>query len=263
MGGGRARPSARPRAARAPSLQARARLPRRSILFAAPVAVRRRKEPKSKYTADRKIPGAFEGETVTRRRFMTLHRERRRRRRRRGVRPARARLRASAPRCSTGRPSAGRPSARLDDFPDDTYVPKVITVTTGIGEVGKTTVYMRTRNDKIDNRRTRPATTSSSIAISTRCMHLGCPVRYVEAVPALHLPVPRRRLRLQGMVAGGPPVRPLDRFYTRVRDGRVEVGPRYSVNSRAQALHSYRDPAQDLDGIGQYLYPSPLLHSRS
>ena len=31
-----------------------------------------RKEPLSKYTADRNIPGAFEGETVTRRRFMTL-----------------------------------------------------------------------------------------------------------------------------------------------------------------------------------------------
>ncbi|MSW96716.1 MAG: (2Fe-2S)-binding protein, partial [Actinobacteria bacterium] len=29
------------------------------------------KPPKSKYTADRNIPGAFEGETVTRRRFMT------------------------------------------------------------------------------------------------------------------------------------------------------------------------------------------------
>ena len=31
-----------------------------------------RKEPKSKYTADRLMPGAFEGETVTRRRFMAL-----------------------------------------------------------------------------------------------------------------------------------------------------------------------------------------------
>ena len=31
-----------------------------------------RKDPKSKYTADRNIPGAFEGETVTRRRLMTL-----------------------------------------------------------------------------------------------------------------------------------------------------------------------------------------------
>src|SRR5437764_370668 len=30
-----------------------------------------RRETKSKYTADRQLPGAFEGETVTRRRFMT------------------------------------------------------------------------------------------------------------------------------------------------------------------------------------------------
>jgi len=30
-----------------------------------------RRQTKSKYTADRGIPGAFEGETVTRRRFMT------------------------------------------------------------------------------------------------------------------------------------------------------------------------------------------------
>ncbi len=30
------------------------------------------KQPNSKYTADRNIPGAFEGETVTRRRLMTL-----------------------------------------------------------------------------------------------------------------------------------------------------------------------------------------------
>ena len=30
-----------------------------------------RRQTKSKYTADRMIPGAFEGETVTRRRFMT------------------------------------------------------------------------------------------------------------------------------------------------------------------------------------------------
>src|SRR5438067_7856800 len=31
----------------------------------------RRSRYKSKYTADRRIPGAFEGETITRRRFMT------------------------------------------------------------------------------------------------------------------------------------------------------------------------------------------------
>jgi menaquinol-cytochrome c reductase iron-sulfur subunit len=53
---------------------------------------------------------------------------------------------------------------------------------------------------------------------------------------------------------GGPPIRPLDRFYTRVHNGLVEVGPRYSVNFE---LHQFspRDPGQPLNGIGQYLYP--------
>mgnify|MGYP003299277186 CR=1 FL=1 len=49
-------------------------------------------------------------------------------------------------------------------------------------------------------------------------------------------------------------MRPLDRFYTRLHDGFVQIGPRYSVNSE---LHRFspRDPAEPLDGIGQYLYP--------
>jgi len=60
---------------------------------------------------------------------------------------------------------------------------------------------------------------------------------------------------LLGVPVGGPPVRPLDRFYTRVVGSTVQVGPRYSVNS---ALHRFspRDPGEPIDGIGQYLYPS-------
>ena len=40
-----------------------------------------------------------------------------------------------------------------------------------------------------------------------------------------------------------------------MRNGLVEVGPRYSVNSELKRFPDYRDPAQPLDGIGQYLYP--------
>ena len=50
-------------------------------------------------------------------------------------------------------------------------------------------------------------------------------------------------------------MRPLDRFYTRVRDGQLEIGPRYSVNGEFTRFPSYRDPGQDLDGIGQFMYP--------
>ena len=67
MGGGRARGRAR----RAAERQLRPELTR-SVGIVRAVVASARKEPKSKYTADRGMPGAFEGETVTRRRFMTL-----------------------------------------------------------------------------------------------------------------------------------------------------------------------------------------------
>ena len=51
-----------------------------------------------------------------------------------------------------------------------------------------------------------------------------------------------------------PPVRPLDRFVTRVRNGQVQLGPRYSVNSQLEAFAAH-DPGQPLDGLWQYLYP--------
>ncbi len=59
----------------------------------------------------------------------------------------------------------------------------------------------------------------------------------------------------RGEVAGGPPVRPLDRFFTLEHDGYIYVGPRYSVNSQLDVF-SPRDPGEPLDGVGQYLYTS-------
>jgi menaquinol-cytochrome c reductase iron-sulfur subunit len=144
---------------------------------------------------------------------------------------------------------------KLTDFPNDSYIPKVVTMTTGIGEVGKTTVYMRARNDDIDQPPNPPDYDEQVVALSTRCMHLGCPVRYVQASERFICPCHGGVYDFQGKVVGGPPVRPLDRFYTRVRNGIVEVGPRYSVNSELKRFDYYRDPAQPLDGIGQYLYP--------
>ena len=47
-------------------------------------------------------------------------------------------------------------------------------------------------------------------------MHLGCPVRYVEAAQRFICPCHGGVYDFRGMVAGGPPVRPLDRFFTRL-----------------------------------------------
>jgi Rieske Fe-S protein len=212
---------------------------------------RKRKEPKPKYTAERNIPGAFEGETVTRRRFMTgsVHTA--------GAVAAGAftlpALGFALGPVFQGHAPHWEDVGATTDFPLDTYVPKVVTLTPGVGEVGKTTVYMRRRNPSVD---TEPADQYNHyIAISTRCMHVGCPVRYVAPAQRFVCPCHGGVYDFRGIRTGGPPVRPLDRFYTRVQGDRVQLGPRYSNNSE---LHRFspRDPGEPLDGIGQYLYPS-------
>ena len=213
-----------------------------------------RKQPQSKYTADRNMPGAFEGETVTRRRLMNLTAQ--------GAGAvAVAAFALPALGFAAGSALFDRPPATWtpvgapDDFSPDVYVPRVIATQAGIGQVGRTTAYVRARNDDIDAPPNPPGIEEDFVALSTRCMHLGCPVRYVQASQRFICPCHGGVYDFQGLVVGGPPVRPLDRFYTRVRNGMVEVGPRYSVNTELKRFDSYRDPAQPLDGIGQYLYP--------
>jgi menaquinol-cytochrome c reductase iron-sulfur subunit len=210
-----------------------------------------RRTTKSKYTADRQIPGAFDGETVTRRRFMT------------GTANVAGVVAVSAfllPALGFAvGPMFEEHKARWqvvgvpDDFTMDTYVPKVIDIVDGIGQAGKSGAYIRKRNPKVDK---EPADQYNHyVAISSRCMHVGCPVRYVQAAERFICPCHGGVYGFTGQVDGGPPVRPLDRFYTRVRNGQVELGPRFSVNRELKRF-SPRDPGEPLDGIGQYLYPS-------
>jgi Rieske Fe-S protein len=210
-----------------------------------------RRQTKSKYTTDRGIPGAFEGETVTRRRFMV------------GSAHTAGAVAASAfllPALGFAlgpvfeeRKQGWHDVGAIDEFPQDAYIPKVITTSAGIGETGKTTVYVRKRDPAKDKEKADQY--NQYIAISTRCMHLGCPVRYVEAAQRFICPCHGGVYDFTGKVDGGPPVRPLDRFYTRVVNGRLQVGPRFSVNQELRRF-SPRDPGEPLDGVGQYLYPS-------
>jgi menaquinol-cytochrome c reductase iron-sulfur subunit len=219
----------------------------------------RRTPPQSKYTSDRLIPGAFEGETVTRRRAMSLAVHA-------GGGIAVAAFTLPALGFAVGSALFERPPVTWeavgapDEFPDDTYIPRVVTTVQGIGEVGKTTVYIRAFNPEIDGEKDPNIPFADEqggdfVALSTRCMHLGCPVRFVAASERFICPCHGGVYDFTGKVSGGPPVRPLDHFYVRVRSGQLEVGPRYSVNSEFNRFPSYRDPAQSLDGVGQYIYP--------
>jgi menaquinol-cytochrome c reductase iron-sulfur subunit len=219
----------------------------------ADLADRHQEGRKSKYTADRRMPGAFEGETVTRRRFMSavVHSS--------GAVAAAAftlpALGFAIGPIFSREPFNWQPIGTPSDFTETTYVTKVIQIVQGVGEVGDSIAYVRTRDPAID---TEPEDQYNHwVALSSRCMHLGCPVRFVAAAERFICPCHGGVYDFRGMVAGGPPVRPLDRFYTRLNKstGLIEIGPRYSVNSE---LHRFspRDPAQPLDGIGQYLYPA-------
>jgi hypothetical protein len=87
-------------------------------------------------------------------------------------------------------------------------------------------------------------------------MHLGCPVRYVQAAQRFICPCHGGVYGPLGEVTGGPPVRPLDRFYTKVQNGRVMVGARFSLDSHFRRFPHPRDPSNHLDGLWKYLYPA-------
>ena len=175
----------------------------------------RHTERKSKYTVDRQMPGAFEGETVTRRNFMNLTAQ--------GagiIAVASFTLPALgfafAP-VFTREPVMWQPIGPPSMFPGNTYTTAVITIDPDIGQAGKTIAYVRKRDPAID---TEPEDQYNHfVALSSRCMHLGCPVRYVDAAERFICPCHGGVYNFRGIPVGGPPVRPLDRFYTRVENG--------------------------------------------
>ena len=135
-----------------------------------------------------------------------------------------------------------------DDFIPETYRQAVITIVEGTGDSGKSTVYIRRGSPDLGE------SPDEFIAISTRCAHLGCPVRFVEAAGNFICPCHGGVYDFEGGVIGGPPVRPLDRFQTRVVGDTLEVGPRYSVTSELEPVRA-RDPGEYTGGVWEYLYP--------
>ncbi len=197
------------------------------------------------------MPGAFEGETVSRRRFMS-----------RTATAAGAVAVASFTLPALGfaiapvfdrAPATWQDIGPLSRFTDANYVPVTISLDPDLGQAGLSLAYVRKHNLDIDG----PVKDryDDVIAISSRCVHVGCPVRYVQAAESFVCPCHGGVYNFRGMRVGGPPPRPLDRFYTLIRRGQVLLGPRFSLNNELQRF-SPRDPGEPLDGIGQILYPA-------
>jgi menaquinol-cytochrome c reductase iron-sulfur subunit len=140
------------------------------------------------------------------------------------------------------------PVGPLGDFEEATYKEAVITIVEDVGETGKTTAYIRRGSPDLGEN------ADDFVAVSNRCAHAGCPTRFVEAAGNFICPCHGGVYDFQGKVIGGPPVRPLDRFQTRINDGQVEVGPRYSVTSQLEPVRA-RDPGEFTGGVWEYIYP--------
>ncbi len=211
---------------------------------------RRKRVGRETYTQELDLPGALDGETVTRRRFMAA-----------GANGAGLIAAAAFTLPALGfalgpvfdrAPAAWQDIGPLARFSDWDYVPVEITIAAGVGEAGNSIAYVRRHSLSVDG----PAKDRYDrvIAISSRCVHVGCPVRYAAPARSFICPCHGGVYDFRGRRIGGPPPRPLDRFYTLVRGGRVLLGPRFSLNSELRRF-SPRDPGEPLDGIGQFLYP--------
>lgn len=58
----------------------------------------------------------------------------------------------------------------------------------------------------------RSADPKDIVVLNSRCTHLGCTVNWKEEVQAFVCPCHDARFSKQGVVLGGPPPRPLDRY---------------------------------------------------
>jgi Rieske Fe-S protein len=161
----------------------------------------------------------------------------------------------------------------IGDFPENKFVIATFMLDPAQGEVSRRTAYVR-NNGLLDG-------APSFTILSNRCVHLGCPVQVnglpsdedkktekgVDLIPTaaaagFGCPCHGGQYDNEGNRTAGPPVRALDRYRFRIKDGRLLLGKTYSVSevdgtgSEAR-IHSYplAGPGQHVDGIEALLYP--------
>ena len=160
----------------------------------------------------------------------------------------------------------------IEDFPEGDFVVATFLSDPEQGEVSRRTAYVR-------NNGLKDGLPSFTI-LSNRCVHLGCPIqpngpvhddqkKTVESVDIIPTeptgfgcPCHGGQYDTEGNRTAGPPVRALDRYTFSVRDGRLILGPGYSVGAvdgtgatariRKYALMT---PGVHVDGPEAWLYP--------
>jgi menaquinol-cytochrome c reductase iron-sulfur subunit len=96
------------------------------------------------------------------------------------------------------------------------------------------------------------------VAISNTCMHLGCPVRNFGRQFAC--PCHGGQYDFEGRRTAGPPVRPLNRYKTKVVNGHLILHELVAVSSVDADGTAHTDqlkgPGQPTEGVLSFLYPN-------
>ncbi len=165
----------------------------------------------------------------------------------------------------------------LDDFAENRFVITTFLLDPEQGEVSRRTAYVR-NNGLLDGK-------PSFTILSSRCVHLGCPVQVnglpideeekkemigkteVRRIPTaaavgFGCPCHGGQYDAEGNRTAGPPVRALDRYGFKVRNGRLLLSKTYSVSkvegkgSEAKIKkYELMGPGQHVDGPEALLYP--------
>ena len=88
--------------------------------------------------------------------------------------------------------------------------------------------------------------------ISNSCMHLGCPVQ--QKGTGFACPCHGGQYDSEGRRIAGPPVRPLNRYESRVENGDLIIGRLHAVDNNLKS-HNLKGPGQPVDGLLSYIYP--------
>jgi menaquinol-cytochrome c reductase iron-sulfur subunit len=175
-------------------------------------------------------------------------------------------------------------------FPEGTFVIANFLEAPAQGEVSRRTAYVR--NNGLTEDQAGESVPSFTI-LSSRCVHLGCPVQANGPFDGAPLDIEEAaeqeelRPTLQPVLAesfgcpchgglydgegnrtAGPPVRSLDRYEFSVVDGRLVLGRLFSVGSvdgtrenAVMARYGQSSPGVHVDGWEAWLYPIPVPYS--
>ena len=170
----------------------------------------------------------------------------------------------------------------LDSFPEGKFVVTTFLERPEEGEVSRRTAYIRNNGMLGDE--------PSFTIVSSRCVHLGCPVqpnglvdeeakeeerigehlverRPSEVTVGFGCPCHGGQYDQEGNRTAGPPVRALDRYEYSIRDGRLLLGKTFSVSEvegdgKDAKMKKYRlaGPGEHVDGPEAWLYPIQAPH---